>query len=281
MIYGDVLLLVNFSMDLLSLFLTSKTLNRKINVGKLCLSAVIGAVYSLCSLFIPDGAAVFFSGAAVALLMILLSFGKEKLLRSVPVFLAVNFLLGGGITALSRLLGLHRNAAKVSYGGTFETLNGDLPVPALVLGAAACAAVSYGAGRIFRKSASKRDALIEVRLNGKEKRLEGFIDTGCELRDPLTGKDALIVKFSVLREIIPPGCLSLFRDGSFPENRTAYPLRLRLIPARGIGGGQTLLFGFAADSVKIDGEEKDCVVAVDTSGGDFNGKAALIPSSLI
>ena len=55
-IYGDVLFLINFSMDFLSLFITGKIMHLKMNKWRLLASATVGGVYGVASLFFPfDG----------------------------------------------------------------------------------------------------------------------------------------------------------------------------------------------------------------------------------
>ena len=71
-IYGDVLFLINFSMDFLSLFITGKIMHLKMNKWRLLASATVGGVYGVASLFFPlDGVLLVLANVVCAFMMCL------------------------------------------------------------------------------------------------------------------------------------------------------------------------------------------------------------------
>ena len=118
-IYGDVLLVINFSMDFLSLYITARIMHIKLNSFRITLSAVIGALYSLLIISISTKAIV--SGVlsiAFSFLMCFIAYGKFKIARYIKntiVFYIVNFALGGGITAICNLLNVFYHLRKGNF----------------------------------------------------------------------------------------------------------------------------------------------------------------------
>ena len=54
-VYGDLLFLINFSMDFLCFYISCLLLHKKMPTVRVCLSACLGGVYSVASLFISVG----------------------------------------------------------------------------------------------------------------------------------------------------------------------------------------------------------------------------------
>lgn len=279
-IYGDVLMIINFSMDFLSLYLTGRILSLKGKTYRLSLSALLGAGYSLGALFLPSGVTGAVIAFSFALLMCLVAFGKGNVIRPALVFSAVNFLIGGGITASSSLFGLWRNSKRVSIGGKAGVVYGELPLGALVVGAAVCAVAAFLTGRAYKKRVSRAEGRIKIVVCGREKTLRGLVDTGCSLSDPLSGRGVVVFTYPSLRGVLPTECLRLFdKSGaipSFADGKACIPLKLRLVPYESLGK-RALLPAFLPDSLEIDGKLTDMLAAVDASASDFNGYDALIP----
>ena len=63
-LYGDVLFLVNFSMDFLTLYITALILHRSVKKRRFVLSAAIGGVYGVAACFM-GGALIFRIGSDV------------------------------------------------------------------------------------------------------------------------------------------------------------------------------------------------------------------------
>ena len=57
-LYGDILFIINFSMDFLTLFVTGKILHLKTSIASMLLASSVGAVYAIASVML-EGAVIF------------------------------------------------------------------------------------------------------------------------------------------------------------------------------------------------------------------------------
>ena len=95
-IYGDVLFLINFSMDFLSLFITGKIMHLKLKAWRVLVAASIGGVYGVEALFFPfDGIPLVFANIACAAVMCFIAFRSKGKISSV--FLCCLLFYGVGI----------------------------------------------------------------------------------------------------------------------------------------------------------------------------------------
>ena len=100
-VYGDVLFIINFSMDFLSLYVTAKFIHLRLRFVPTIAAAAIGAVYGVASVILDGNELIsYFISAAVSILMCYIALGKHLLLRHTLIFYAVSLGLGGCMTAL-------------------------------------------------------------------------------------------------------------------------------------------------------------------------------------
>lgn len=283
-IYGDVLLVINFSMDFLSLYITAKIMHIKLNSFRITSAAVIGALYSLFILGINASQLVsaLFS-IAFSFLMCSIAYGKFKFARYIKntsVFYIVNFALGGGITAICNLLNMWKNNKSLWINGTYDVLYGDIPFGLLLVLACFCGALSLFSGKIIKKQKSIKTAEIEIVIQKQNVLLTALIDSGNLLREPISGKAVIVACYSSLRSVIPTELLDLFKNQDISTTRNEELLsKLRLIPTHSVGKNG-LLFALLPDSVKVNGNPVDAYVAVDTAKNSYGEYQAIIPSAL-
>ncbi len=107
-VYGDLLFIINFSMDFLCFYLSCLLLHRKMKVGRACLAAALGGVYSVASLFISASGVIAFAIDMVMLvLMCFIAYGIRKmgmkaLVKAIFLYFFVSALLGGLMEAKDR-----------------------------------------------------------------------------------------------------------------------------------------------------------------------------------
>ncbi len=280
-IYGDVLIVINFSMDFLALFITAKIMHIKLNSKKITLSSIIGAIYSLVilSLNLPR----FFSGIisiAMAFLLTFTAYGKQKIqtfIKNTIVFYIVNFALGGGITAICNLLNVWQNKRNLMINGTFDVIYGDLPFGILALLAILCGIFSLVSGKIIKKKTAEKTCSLLIAFNQNTITLEALIDSGNLLREPLSGKPVIVASYSYMRKLIPIELIPLFKskDTSCLENNI-FSSKIRIIPISTVGGNN-LLFGLLADKVFLNKKEIDVYIAITSDRDSFGGFPAVVP----
>lgn len=260
-VYADILLLVNFSMDFLTLYLTGCLLHKPMQKRRLIAAAFLGSaggtVYSLTAEQngIMGTLISVMLGLALSALMVRISFGrsssKSSLLRDSLSVWGAGTLLGGIMTFL------------LSLGEPVYMSGGNNFLPSF----AACFFVSIGMTRLFSTAKSKRCARVVVEALGQKCAFEALCDSGSFASEPISGKPVIIVRKTVLGE---------WSDKLASD---ACSLRLRMIPLHGIGG-DCLLRGFLPDKVTVDGREVAAVIAIQESTGDFSGYDGIVPAVL-
>lgn len=259
-VYADILFLVNFSMDFLTLYLTGRLLHKPMRRWRLITAALAGSaggtVYSLTAE--QDGIlgtiVSIAAGLILSAVMVSIGFGKSpsgtSLLRDSISVWGAGTLLGGIMTFLLSL-------GEPVY---MSTSNSFLPA------FAACFIVSVGLTRLFSSSKTKRKASVTVEVMGRSRTFEALCDSGSFAVEPISGKPVIIVRKTALGE------------WSDMLSCDPCPLKLRMIPIHGIGD-ECLLRGFLPERITIDGREADAVIAV-KDGAGFAGFDGIVPAAL-
>ncbi len=270
-VYADVLFLVNAGMDCLCLSLAARLLHRPLSFWRLLVGGAIGGLYAVVALFLPGGSWVLIPDLLICLLMCCVVFGRRRLLLSTIVFFVLSMALGGVMT------GLYSFMNRTLYNVGLLDLPTDSGGPEgwlLWLLAASGGGISLIGSKFFRKSAARRSCHVMAEIAGLTVELEGLVDTGNLLTDPLSGKSVICVDEGRLRSRFPPSVQSLLptADGgiSLGELPTDSPLagRLRLIPTT-TAAGHALLVGFVPDRLILRVERNDLSRKKGVSGQKF------------
>ena len=234
-VYVDVLMLLNFCVDLCLLLGTNRLSGHPPDVGRAALAAGVGAAYAGACL-LPGFA---FLGSFLWRLVSwgiisAIAFGMTQSgLRRGVLFLLLSMALGGIALCLDK-------------GGFW----------ALVLAAAGvCFLCLVG----FRGRAGQQYVPVDVLYDGRAVSLMALVDTGNTLRDPVTGCPVLVVEAASAKKLL-----------SFAEGELEHPLEtmlarkhqnLRLIPYTAVGQPGGFLLAIRPDCVKINGKTMDHLVA--------------------
>lgn len=259
-VYADILFLVNFSMDFLTLYLTGRLMHRPMRRVRLIAAAVLGSaggtMYSLVSEQSGTvGTLISISaGLLLSAVMVLIGFGKPS---SCVSLIRDSISVWGAGTLLGGIMTLVLSLGEPVY---MSTNNSFLPA------FAACFFVSIGLTRFFSSVGAKKSVTVEIEAAGKTCIFEALCDSGSFATEPISGLPVIIVSSTAARE------------WSEMLKREQCPLKLRMIPIHGIGG-ESLLRGFIPDSTLIDGRKVEAVIALQDSQG-FAGCDAIAPSVL-
>lgn len=278
-VYADLLFLINFSMDFLCFYISSKILSFKLSPLRAVLGATLGGIYSVIALFLPSFYGVsFLIDIAVGLCMCLVVWGasrKSDLFLGFLLYFAVSMALGGFMTAIFNLL--NRLGFNKINAGTGDGISVWLfALVALVSGA-----VTLLGGRFFKRRSSERSAELEISYGGRTKKISAFVDTGNLLSEPISGKPCVIADTKELEDLLPSEILSAAaRGGVTLLVSEAHARNIRLIPAI-TATGEGLLVAIRVDKMRIDSGkgmyETDALLALTS----LDGKAALVPASLL
>lgn len=242
-VYIDVLFFYNFLSDLILLKIVSILARRRGGALRLLLSATFGGVYA-CFHFFAEFPPLL-SGILNLFALLLLALGAfrfyslQDLLKLSALTLVTGFGMGGGIMALYFLFG---------DGDRFRLQNGifylDFSLFQLLCSAVLIYLLLHFAYSLFLKiQAGERTLEANIFFEGRSLQTLALLDTGCRLRDPITGKRVAVIAGETLQTLVTP-----------QEIKEHYPERYRLIQVHTVGG-DSQLEAFRPDSVMLrDGE---------------------------
>lgn len=264
-LYADILFLVDFSMDYLSLFAAARLLSLPARLPRTALAAAAGGLYGVFA--VAGGITGFFSGVlavAVSAVMTLIAFGVPSdgwaWFRAVATVWGSGALLGGVMTALSG-----------AFGGVYPGQGFDF----LFAGTA----MLLGLIRPVRRSLTRGYAEVEIPSGGRLWRGRALIDSGNLLTDPISGVPVLLMRSEEARMLLGALTDTLYRGET--ENVSA---GVRAVPVRTADGTRILYGFFVRELTLIRGRRRlrrSAVVCVDHGADGYGGCAVLLPAALL
>ena len=235
-VYADVVMLLNFLVDLLLLVGTNCLAGYGAGWKRSTLAAAMGGVYAgLCVLpqlrFLGNMLWRLLSLGAMAVI----SFGWNRCaLRKGILFTLLSMALGGVALAIGR--------------GGFAGL--------ILSAGLLCSMCFLG----FRGKAGQAEFVpVQIVRQGRTYRLTALRDTGNTLRDPVTGQQVLVVGADVAWDVLRLTPQQLRDPIQTVENGSIFGLRL--IPYRAVGQAGGMLLAAAMDSVVFGGQQVGRLVA--------------------
>jgi hypothetical protein len=226
---------------------------------------------------LPDGNLFStFTTLAIPFLLLLIAFGTKngwrEILRTLAIFWAISFLLGGAVTAVCYLFAKWAEN-EIVIGGQVETLPADLPYWGILLLSLLVGAAVSLLLRLRKKI--PRQVLVEIgESEDTLTTLTALVDSGNLLVEPLSGQSVMVV--DRLAATFLPSELAFLRDGGTP----ALTPRLRLIPYS-TASGEGILYGYLPRLVRVGGKVRAACVAIAPLPDHMGGADAILPSSLI
>lgn len=283
-IYGDILFIINFSMDFVSLFICGKLMRFRMNALRMALASTIGGVYGVASLFIGAGAlGTVLLDSLVALSLCFVAHYHGSIGRTVfvtGIFGAVSMFIGGAMTALYSKIGKYQYY--VSIGGSVSTVFGEIPLWLFALLAAISAFITFFWQKAMQRKNSAKTCRIRLTLDGERYELDAFVDSGNCAEEPITGKAVVFISLESASAIKGESARLLFCSAENVDAMEA--MRIRFIPVNTVSG-YSLIAAIAPQKFEIElggaFEEREALVACDINAKDYGGAGALVPSSLV
>ena len=280
-LYADTLFLSNFVMNLLALSLSGGVMHLKYKRRRVLFASMFGGIYAtLAVVLVFPGALHILAGILLSVLLVLIAFGNEGygfalFLRTFALFYFSSILLGGGIEALFSLMeegfGMRENAV-------FRPADAVLAIGFFVYFLMRFITYFLGGGRLAHS--------VSVRIVYGERSvtLPLLVDSGCKLKDPITGRGGILVSSFAVRNVFPKEVLAAAekKNVTLPTDHKIAG-RCRLFPVVGVGG-ERLLLAFRADGVSLlsDGGSLDAwVILYCGESKRFDGCHGLLPASLL
>ena len=276
-IYADILFLINFTMDFLTLFVTASILRRKASVIRLCIASAIGGIYGVASVFI-EGILIIniFINLAVSYLMCLIVF-KKRTLPCYALFDGTGCLLGGAMTAFFTFMnGINTDSTENN------TLPEKIPLGWMAVSATVIGVAAIAGGRMAKRKRSLRQCRLTVISHSGAFTLDAMTDSGNLLTDPMTGKPVIILRKNEFLSLLPDALVPTFEKGDPSDLSDLAPELLtsvRLIPSSSVGGDK-LLFAYIPKKITVENAEVTALIAMGDENG-YGGYCALVPEILV
>lgn len=232
-IYAEYLFLENGVAGLMILLLTRRICGFPSSWPRLVLGSVLCGLYAfilfwegltwwLATLF-----KLIFSAAVV--LLVFPSLRGKGILRALLVFYLVSFAMGGIVIASLYFF----NSTGITARGAFYI--GQITYIRVFLGMALAWGCIYAFSCFIRARLRKdrTEAKLRVTLGSRTVTMEGFVDTGNFLRDPISGRPVCVTTEKVIEKLAP-------EEAQFC-----------IVPYRGVGKEGGLLAGIRPDSAAL------------------------------
>lgn len=263
-VYAEYLILENFIINFIILYVTKRFTRTETSRLRLTLSALIGSVYTLVVFYPKLSFMVSFTmKLTISILIIIVAFNPatfKKFLKLIATFYIVSFVFAGSALALFYLIDVD------SYIGNGIFYIKDFPIKILAFAiVTSWVLIKYTWSYIHGKI-SKDKILVPIAISFKDKvtHIIALVDTGNSLKDPITDAPVIIVQFSAIKNILPEKTKKLFEKYDTKDLRLILPIlqelghdfKFRVIPFKSIGQENGVLFGFKPDRVIIEDQDK-------------------------
>lgn len=280
-LYIDVYFLVNFTVDLLSLYYASVFSKVPSSIKRIVLAALIASASAVCVVFLGDqkllGVAISSAGLVLSIFIGSVKVSFKRRVKFMISFLIFEALFGGGVNFVWGILDEHLYDAIASE--STPPVNRKMLLFALVV------LVFLGVFKMivsfFSSIVSEGSVNLEIEFFDKKISLEAFVDSGNLAVDPMDMQPIILIKKDMAKRFLPLNIVEL-KDPDSIENHIRR--RIRLVPISR-GGVTHVLTGIKADNVKIIDEKTSIPIAVtlaiDKEEGSYGGYYALIPSGVV
>ena len=253
-IYIDVLFMTNLFINILLLYITGKLSVIRINMLRILLSAIIGAIYSV-FMFFPD-LSIFYSKAAKilsAFALVALSYnikGTRLYFKTLGIFYIVTLCFGGGVFAFFYLTGIGSNMGAIMKNGI---LYFNLPWQMLFSSIIISYIIIYVVWKNIICKAANINSYIDIVISCYDKKIpiRALIDTGNSLKDPISQFPVIVTEYDYLKEVLPANFSKALENFDL-DTLNFSTEKLRIIPYSSLGRESGMLLGFRPDSVFAD-----------------------------
>ena len=249
-IYADIVLMVNFIMNLTVLWGAGQLCGRKVRPWGLVGGAALMAGVHVGLMVLVVNTLVINLAASLGMIVlgVFCAFrprGFGEWVRLVGMCYVVAFALGGMGMALFYFAG--QSGSPIAQQGLVASFSLNMLL--------ASVAAFYIAVRLFRYvyagALVRRQVFYDVyvHIDGCGTSFRALLDTGNSLRDPLSNSPVIIAELAAIAGLPEPLCEMM--GGGIAEVQEEYGPRLRLIPFRALGTENGILKGFRCDRVEI------------------------------
>ena len=274
-LYIDVYFMINFTVDMLAVFIAIKMVHLKPSIKRLIISGLLGATLAIIELFVKNEIWNVLLAAIFVILITLICAKEASFLRKIKFlisFYIAAFLISGGVNYIYGLMDKHLKDLLINTEGS---ANRKALVFSLII------LMMIGALRlfimIFSNSINQKSARVLIELGSKSLGVDALIDTGNLVKDPMNMNPVIFIKKDYAKKIFPNEIIELSNLDSLS---TEFRKRIRLVPVT--RNSQThVMTGVRVDRVMVfNGNSKEAIeatIVIDKEEGTFGGYYALAP----
>ncbi len=268
-VYPDIIFAINFFIDLILIFLVKKVNKKSSSKLRIILAATTGGICAVIVSVFPWINSIIkflFMYVAASLLMIVIAFGRLKLLDIVKQWIALNlvtYFVGGFMNSIYYHTSFRMLLINIGNGNIFSNLSYIY----VIVASCVIAIITLFVIWLFRMYNFYRPLVYDVELVLEERNVKtrGLMDTGNCLYDPILRKPVMIMESSLIDELLTPKikqdmetamrCLEGKTEEIPWQQSDDKVFRFSFIPYRSIGKCGMLL-GIRLDKVMIHTENE-------------------------
>ncbi len=265
-VYIDVLFLINFALDYMTLYLGGKLFRHRMSRPRLILTSVGMALYALWALlWCRSYLLLLFSAIAVIQLACAVAFslrGWRRILKTAFMCSGIGAMLGAGVYLLWRFI---EKLIPAKVGGN----GGGMKVVVFTLLAAVSGIVLYFANRLITDVRGIKSIEVNFNLADKACTAHMLVDSGNLVTDPLSGRKVLFISRAY----------ALRRFGDKIDSLEYLPQRRRWLCVTTATGKQTLV-AFLPQEIKVGDKAIEALIAI-VDKSDLHGYDGIFPAALL
>jgi len=274
-LYADVLFLINFGMDLISLWLTLTFVHQSTGPIRLLAASTVGGVYGVVSvIFSFDGLLSIIISILISALMIRVGAkGKitaKKYIKYTFILWGIGALAGGVVTVVCTL----------GEGSVYGFRAHNAPFFVLALASAVTALIV----RAFSSLGTAKKCDAEISAFGTTEHLSLLVDSGNFAKEPISGTPVIFIKKNIFIHAAERDINLLCSDVSSIEYISSdIKRRARVVTVERVGEKRAMI-SFFPDSVIIrSGKDKRSVACslVIEDVENYQGFDGILPASLL
>lgn len=265
-IYADVVFIINFGMNFLTLWIAKIILKKKAHLLRLVFGALVASTIYCILFFIRPLSKYLNSITGILLLLIgvVIAFKPVSVkdgFKSLAMTFVSSLALGGTVLAafyffdFSNILG---------RGLGFAIYN--FPFKALIAASCFFYIIIKLFSDVITKKLINKQIFYKIKIHVGEQYavINSLVDTGNTLNEPISGKPVIIAEFEGIKLLLPEKMRLLYYENRIKDlpalaesvsGNNMYD-RLRMIPFQSIGEENGVLIGFRPDKIEIIDDDK-------------------------
>ncbi len=253
-VYVDSLFVLNALINLILLLGSARMGGAPVCRGRIAAAAAFGGLYAV-GCVAPGLEWLRGTAARLAVMagMLLIAFGwRRGTVKLGALFLGLSAAFGGLMLAMLHVFGV---SLTLLGGVAYYPVSGL----ALLLTAAAVYILTRTVFARLAEHTGGELVPITLRCGPKTVKLTALRDSGCTLKDPVTGRGVLVAEWQTARALLPPEAAAPLSAAQFSRPADLLPRlsskaaggRWRLIPYRAVGTAGGLLLAMQCDQMEV------------------------------